>query len=135
MKREELPAVDVHNDLEMIREGIRVPNRIPRDKSVWEKTDKEKKELKRLRNIDFNLCRSWTPQDRTCSIPCKLIVTTSGYDKTTFSYNCTMSEAKSIVGRFLAEETKTEGKKKLKKYAINGITYPRGQFPFWYGRY
>ena len=43
--------VDVYNDYEMVSLGIRKPVFTPRDPSVWTKTLKEKKALKKDQSI------------------------------------------------------------------------------------
>ena len=51
LKEKEIEWVDVHDDELMVKLGIRNPNVEPRDPSVWTKTAKEKKLLRKLRNI------------------------------------------------------------------------------------
>lgn len=50
IKEREIEWVDVHDDALMVKLGIRNPDLQPRDPSVWTKTPKEKKILKKLRN-------------------------------------------------------------------------------------
>lgn len=54
IKEKEIEWIDVHDDDLMVKLGIRNPNITPRDPSVWTKTQKEKKLLKKLRNIYKN---------------------------------------------------------------------------------
>ena len=49
MKEKEIKKVNIYDDAEMIRLGLRQPPVQPRDESVWSKTDKERALLKKYK--------------------------------------------------------------------------------------
>lgn len=123
--------VDVHNDALMVSLGIRPRNVQPRDPSVWTKTDKEKKILKKLRN-------RYKPKFKSSSIApkkhipvyAKLIVqvNSKAFPKTTYSHMCWQSDIQQILNNYVDKD----GRPAYTKYHWNGQDYKPGTLPFWY---
>lgn len=123
--------VDVHNDSLMVSLGIRLPNVEPRDMSVWTKTAKEKKEVRKMRNKHKNdYITGGIKEPKSIPVVAKLIVQIYGKigNKTTFSYTCTQSNIPNILSKFVDDS----GKSIIRYYKWNGKTYKPGTLPFWY---
>lgn len=122
--------VDVHNDELMVMLGIRCPNLQPRDPSVWTKTPREKKELKkmRLRHKHIKLTGGVCPI-KSIPVMSKLIVQIIGKNvpKTTFSYECLQSD----IPRILCQHVNEKGESIVRYYKWNGKEYSPKTLPFW----
>ena len=141
--------VDVSNDFEMVSLGIRVPVAVPRDESVWTKTDKEKKLLRRLRNRNYNLANGIKKPSYSIPVRDKLIITIAPHPKfgknkrnkkgeivhntiTTFSHVCGQSDIPQILSLFNVYDKSTKKMKNLViKYHWNGKEYAPNMLPKW----
>lgn len=103
-KREEDGRVDVTNDAEMVALGIRNPSITPRDSSVWTKTEKERRALKKWRHFKTPDSR-WAPHKKTSGFMGRLIVNVSGLDKTTYSHNCSETDVPYLLNKYKSERS------------------------------
>lgn len=143
-KKEENPAeqepkgskVNVHDDEQMVKLGIRNPVCEPRDPSVWTKTSQEKKVLKRYRKRNFGNMSMHSYPHKSIPVIAKLIVylkKNNIFPYTTYSHECFMDR----IGLILSQYTHI-GKKSgvaqnlVSKYAYNGKTYRPEETPFWF---
>lgn len=104
MKKVEMEPVDVTNDAEMVAAGLRQPSVTPRDKSVWEKTDKERRLWKKQRRFPAPDSR-WAAPDKTGGLPGKLVVQVDGLEKTTFSHKCTTTDVRYLLSKYKTENS------------------------------
>lgn len=123
-KKKELPAVNVHNQQEMINLGLHPNYRVECD---FSKTPKEKAELERLRRRDgrgfYN--QKWSPREKPyIPIYGKLIVHFKG--STPKSYNCNQADIIDILARVKKNEAFM--------YEWNGRKYQLNEKPFWRSR-
>lgn len=129
IKEKEIEWVDVHNDELMIKLGIRNPNVEPRDPSVWTKTPKEKKILRKLRNIhkrtplgakrsnnNHGVLLVYIKPDINNAIKVINGVPDKGTIKTTFSFICNKYNIKDIINDM-------KNKYSVVKYRWNGSDY------------
>ena len=118
-------ADHINDDAWMVAEGLRAPNRQPRDPEVWTKTAEERARIKELNKQKHRVSRG-SMSTRTY-IPCyaKLIIQVRGCAKTTYSTMCWQADVPRIVGNF-----KGEGKEVL-NYKYNGKQYAPNEVPFW----
>lgn len=129
--------IDVTDDALMVAEGLRAPNREPRDPSVWSKTLEEKAKLRVLRNTKYKFGR-WPAPTKVISMSGKLIVYTNGVQtgynkvlkrsiyKTTFSHECIMSDIPYLLSKYKTDRSA------VLKYQWNGTTYSPDSLPFWH---
>ena len=129
--------VDVHNDEQMIELGIRPPHLAPRDKSVWTKTQYEKKVLKSLRNIHKGQIHFYTVPKRSIPVRAKLIIQlkkNKKFSNTTYSTECWQHEIGNILLKYYSKNSKTGYNECLvSKYIYNEKTYDPEERPFWFG--
>lgn len=97
--REEVEAVDVTNNEMMIQEGLRQPNRVPRDPSVWSKTEKERRLWRKYRRVAIPN-QSWTAPEKTGGLPGKLIIQVRGLGKTTYAYKCLTTDVRYLLSKY-----------------------------------
>lgn len=130
MKKEEktISKVNVRNDEEMVRLGIRPATVTPRDPSVWSKSAYEKRIL---RDAKYS-CRGgnghfYTVPTQRNKIYDKLIIQLKPnkvFNKSTYSMICGDTDVKRIVSGFTIENRKTKQPESLViKYSFNGKTY------------
>ena len=126
-KVNDIEWIDIHDDDLCISLGIHPRNAEPRDMSVWTKTNKEKKELKRLR-LRHKRDKMFGGVSESAPIPVydKLILYIKG--KPTRSIKCAQSDIPRILSRYTLEN----GMSAIIKYYWNGKEYKSGTLPFWY---
>lgn len=110
--------VDVNNDAEMVELGIRVPKWNP---IVFTQEDKylvKKERVIHKRDIDGG----WSGPIKAIPFYSKLIVYTTGVDKTTYSHKCGQSD----IPRILNAHSKIH---EVLKYSWNGKTYSKTTLP------
>lgn len=123
--------IDVHDDKVMREMGFFRPYDVePRDPSVWTKTNKERRELKRAKGRCSKL-GNWhmglTP-NKEVKLSSKLIVSlkkNNSFDKTTYSFKCRQSNVNNLLDRFVSKS----GKSLVAKFNWNGKTYNSSQLP------
>lgn len=122
--RVEMEPVDVMDNEMMVREGLRQPNRVPRDPSVWTKTEKEKRLWKKYRRFPApNSC--WAGPEKTGGLPGKLIIQVKGLEKSTYCHNCLTTDV-----RYLLSKYKTE-RSSIVKSSWNGCTFDPERLHLW----
>lgn len=126
--------VNVHNDAEMVGLGLRPRPLVPKDSSVWTKTEQEKYELKLVRCTGM-VSTGWSAPLYPVNFPGKLIVYLKGFPKvrkeeflnnqphSVMSHKCNPSDIADILARY-----KKNGLAIL-KYAWNGRTYSADSLP------
>ena len=139
-KQKILPPVNCNDEKEMESLGYRHPL-VPRDQTVWTKTEFEKKLLKkmkrRFKNYEFSSNWGYTK----LHIPCydKLIVQIyknpdflkrNGFpvSHTTFKFFCGQSDISYILSKFVDES----GHSFVRWYKFNGKEYKPDELPFYY---
>ncbi|MGM9533064.1 hypothetical protein [Intestinibacter sp.] len=129
-----IEPVDVHNDELMVSLGIRVPL-YSIDYSVFEKTDKEKEQLRTERAKHKEDMRTGTKPIPYIPIQAKLVVylkKNNKFPNSTYSSICMQHEIFNKLG-FFAEITKSGNIRNLvSKYSYNGKMYKSGEYPFWH---
>ncbi len=120
---------DVNNSKLMIELGIHPKDLEPRDESVWTKTDKERKKLKKLRTkekIHFNSKpKSYIP------LTAKLVVYLKKnkiFPNTTYSFICGPHDVIEIMDQF-KQIIKGKLVNLVSKYKYNNIEYESDQKP------
>lgn len=103
-KRKEDQRVDITNDAEMVALGIRNPKVAPRDLSVWTKTEKERKLLKKYHHFPTPESH-WAPPVKTSRFIGRLIVNVNGLEKTTFSHHCSETDIPYLLSRYKSEHS------------------------------
>lgn len=122
MKKSTVEWIDIHDDALCISLGIHPRNAIPRDPSVWTKSYKEKKELRKLRRKHkHDKLFGGVAESAPIPVYDKLIIYCKG--KPTRSIKCAQSDIPLILVKY-AEN--------LVKYYWNGRTYKPGTLPFWF---
>ena len=100
-KHSELPPVNVHNDKECIDLGIRCPHVVPRDKTVWTKSPKEKHQLKKMKRILKTPNISWAPPQKESRLSDRLIINIKNAVKTTYVIkNCLETNIDYILNKY-----------------------------------
>ena len=122
--REEREPVDVMDNEMMVREGLRQPNRVPRDPSVWTKTDKEKRLWKKYRRFPAPDSR-WAAPEKGGGLPGKLIVQVKGMEKSTFSHKCTTTDVPYLLSKYKTETSS------IVKCSWNGKTFDAENLRLW----
>lgn len=135
-EKERMDAVDVTNNEEMVREGIRVPDLKPRDQSLWSKTAKERAEWKQHRRVKPPMY-NWPAPDKSINLPGLLVIYTRGMNamvynrkrktlmpKNTFSHKCIVSDIQYLLNKYVSDTSE------VIKYSWNGKTYAPGNLPF-----
>lgn len=102
-KREDM-RVDVNNDAEMVALGIRNPHVLPRDPSVWTKTEKERRAWRKQRHFPAPDSR-WAPPVKVSRFTGRLTVNVRGLDKTTYSHNCPETDIPYLLGKYKSEHS------------------------------
>lgn len=120
MNKQTVSPIDVTNDELMVREGIRNPNLVPRDQTLWSKTPEERKKLKKFRRL-YKMHSCWSGPEKVIDVPGKLIIYLKNpkTSKTTLSYKCIQSDIPFLLAN-----------KEVLKYSWNGRTYYKG-LPVW----
>lgn len=114
--RVELEPVDVMDNEMMIREGLRQPDRIPRDLSVWTKTDKERKLWRKYRRFPVPNSR-WAAPEKSGGLPGKLVVQVEGMEKTTYAHKCLTTDVHYLLSKYKTENSN------IVKCSWNGKTF------------
>ena len=110
--------VNVNNDAEMVELGIRAPKWNP---IVF--TQDDKASINRERRIHKrDVDNGWSGPIKVIPFHSKLIVYTTGLDKTTYSHKCGQSD----IPRILATHAKAH---EVLKYSWNGKTYSKTTLP------
>ena len=86
MKKSERPPINLANDEECVREGVRLPKLQARDISLWTKTPKEKKLLKTFRRTIKASFVGWSAPKSESKFCGTLIVHVKDFPKTTYTY-------------------------------------------------
>ena len=139
-KQKTLHTVNCNDEQEMKSLGYR-NSLISRDKTVWTKTELEKKLLKKVKRRfkKYEFSSNW--DFHKPHIPCydKLIVQIyknpnflkkKGYpvSHTTFSFYCGQSDIPHILSKF----TNENGESFVRYYKFNGKEYKPNELPFYY---
>lgn len=136
-QREEDRWVNVHDSKLMIELGIHLPDRTPRDKSVWTKTPYEKRILKVERHKHKKRIYFHIPPHKSIPVRAKLIIYLKKNKKfayTTYSTECWQHEIGEILSKYHSKNNKTGYDECLVvKYVYNGKTYSSNERPFWPG--
>ena len=143
-KQKKIEPVNCRDEQEMISLGYRNPL-VPRDKSVWTKTPKEKAVLKRVKRLfkNYEFGSSWGFHKR--AIPCygKLRVEIyknanfckrNGYPVShlTYVFNCGQSDIPYLLSKFIIRNKKDETINLVRRYKWNGQYYSPDTLPFYY---
>lgn len=106
MKKSEKQAspVNINNDEEMVRLGIRPPKVNPRDPSVWSKTEKERQIWRKVKNFPAPDTR-WAAPIKSSKFIGRLIVHVRGLDKTTYRHDCYQSDLPYILKKYENESS------------------------------
>jgi len=125
--------VDVHDEALMIELGIHPPMAQPRDPSVWTKTNKEKKELARVKRLFKGKMHCGIVPVKRSTCKAKLIVQLKKNKKfpyTTYSIICYQHEIPGILSKY-SELNKQTGcmKSLVSKYNYNGRNYQSNELP------
>lgn len=127
------PWIDVHDDALMVNLGIRPPYRSLRDPNVWEKTPKEKLQLRQAR-IKKRTHFGIAPR-KSIPVRARLIIQlkkNKKFSKTTYSIVCWQHEIDRILAHFYWWNKQTKSAEDLVlKYVYNGRTYLPQERPFW----
>lgn len=124
---------DVHDSALKISLGIEPPDMSPKDPTVWTKTPKEKKLLKKYRKRHKkDILVSGCAPIRHTPIYGTLIVYILGkkLPKTTFSYYCNLAEIREVLNKFRGKS----GQSTVRYYIWLGKRYDVTQTPYWYGK-
>lgn len=117
--------IDVHDDELMVNLGIRLPKY---ENVVWDKTAKEKKEIKHRRSkFEDPHFRSY--KRVSTPVVADLIIYLKKNDKfpnTTYSDKCELSKVRNILNFYKSN------KAEILKYCYNGKTYMPEEDPFYY---
>lgn len=84
--RPEVEPVDLSNDQECIALGLRNPVVPPRIESLWRKTDKERKQLKKLKRSVQTSPYGWAPPTKESKYSDTLIIHVRNFPKTTYVF-------------------------------------------------
>lgn len=132
---ENLEWIDVHDDELMIKLGIRPPHAAPRDKSVWTRTQYEKKILKSERCKHKGDSHFHSVPQKSIPVRARLIIylkKNKKFPHTTYSTECMQHEIGNILPNYYMENYKTKCNECLiAKYVYNGKTYAPDERPFW----
>ena len=127
--------VDVHNDVLMVKLGIRPCKAIPRDLSVWTKSKQEKKILQTLRCTHKGKMHFSVPSRRSIPVQAKLIVQlkkNKQFPHTTYSTICSMHQIGDVLNFFHQLDCRSKSiVSVVDKYTFNGKTYTPNERPFW----
>jgi hypothetical protein len=85
-KRPEVEPVDLSNDQECIDLGLRNPLVQKRTESLWRKTDKERKQLKKLKRSVPTSPYGWAPPTKESDYSDTLIIQVQNFPKTTYVF-------------------------------------------------
>ena len=100
-QRKEVPPVNCANDEECVFLGIRTPKVSPRVESLWRKTDKEKKLIKKFKRQVDSTRYQWAPPMKQSTYVGMLIVHVKNYPKSTYTVRkCPNLSVPFVVGRF-----------------------------------
>lgn len=128
--------VDVHDSSLMIELGIHYPYAVPRDPSVWTKTNEEREELKSLRCRHKGRIHFYTaPVNKSIPVKAKLIIylkKNKKFPNTTYSTTCWQNEIGNILGMYCHDNKAGYSESVVQKYTYNGKEYKPGERPFWY---
>lgn len=127
--------VDIYDNDEMVRLGIRPPMFTPRDQSVWTKTPYEKRILKSLRRSHKGKMRSHSVPIKPIPVRAKLIIQlkkNKKFPNSTYSCECNMHEIGNILSIYYQWNKKDKCTECLiTKYTYNGRTYKPWERPYW----
>lgn len=136
MQTKKIEPVNVHNDVQMVKMGIRLPLYEGRDESIWSKTLYEKKALAKAKSrYDGEKLRTGTTPRKVIPVQAKLIVylkKNNKFPKTTYSIKCFQHEILDILGFFSGESKNKKIVNFVSKYTWNGKDYTTKELPFWY---
>lgn len=128
--------INVYDDNEMRNAGFFRPfDQAKRDPSVWTKTKKEKKELKKAKAIFKNANPFWNGHVASTNSepyrPLRSLVVVNIYPnkalpKTIYSKICFTNKISDYLSTFYNPNT---GKSSVRKYYFNGKTYYPGEYP------
>lgn len=126
--------IDVHNDHVMRAMGLYRPfNITPRDPSVWTKTNKERKELRKMKHSHKEDMHFHAEPKKFIKVRDKLVIYLKKnkiFPNTTYSFECWQSSIPSILAKFVINKNhRTESI--VLKYRWNGKTYNSSELPFW----
>ena len=139
MKKDEISKdyneskVNVKDDRQMVELGIRSPLLAERDISVWTKTSKEKKLLRKLRHGNDN-CHFGTIPIKSIPVRSKLIIylkKNNIFPKTTYSTECWQHEIFEILTKYFYTDKSGISHYLVMKYEFNGKSYLPNERPFW----
>lgn len=135
MQAKKIEPVDVHNDAQMVKLGIRCPMYEGRDSSVWSKTLSEKKSLEKAKSrASKEKLRTGVPPRRAIPVKSKLIVylkKNNKFQNTTYSKICYQHEIPDILSFFSGESKSKKIVNFVTKYTWNGREYNSKDLPFW----
>lgn len=125
--------IDVHDDNVMRAMGLWRPyDRIPRDKSVWTKTDSERKALKRVKHSSKRDMHFHAIPRKFIRVYGNLIIQLKKnkmFPKTTYSIPCWQSNIPQILSKYIVNKH-NRSESIVAKYKWNGKTYYPNQLPF-----
>lgn len=126
--------VDVHDDVLMIKLGIRPRHVSPKDPSVWTKSKQEKKILKTLRCVHKGELHFGSIPIREIPVRAKLIIQLKKnkyFPHTTYSTICNMHKIGEILSYYNWDSKNQVPLDIVAKYSFNGKTYKPNERPFW----
>ncbi len=127
--------VNVYDDDLMIELGLRCPKFIPRDESLWTKTEKEKKILKKERCRHKGKMHFHSIPYKSIPVEAKLIVylkKNNIFPRTTYSTKCLQSDINNILSKYYVQNSKDKREECLiVKYKYNDIEYRPDERPVW----
>lgn len=119
--------INVHDDNAVRAAGIFRPYDVtPRDPSVWTKTKKERKQLKRMKHIKLDDGHFWNTPPKHPVVTAKLIIQlkkNKKFPQTTYSFMCTDTSVKNYLDRFVTVSKNGNPVNWVAKYSYNGIPY------------
>lgn len=123
---QEITWVDVRDSALMVTLGIHPRPAIPRDPSIWTKSEREKEVLRKIRHKEkFGKCRKPV---KVTPIYAKLIIylkKNKRFPNTTYSIICGLHQIGDILYYFNSKGSI------VSKYFYNGKTYKPEERPFW----
>lgn len=134
-KKKEIQSVNIHDDELMCKLGFRPIKQVPRDKSVWSKTQNEHRILKDIKysakkeDMHFH-----TIPPKRATICSKLIVylePNKVFPKSTYSQECFNTHINDVLGKFRVFDSKVKlTRSVVVKYSFNGRTYGPDELPY-----
>lgn len=127
MKQKKDERINVHDDEQVRKAGLFRPfDVIPRDPSVWTKTDKERKALRKMKHIKLYNGHFIVDPIKHPVVTAKLIVQlkkNNKFNKTTYSFICTDTSVANILRKFITTSKSGKSINWIAKYSYNGISY------------